>query len=112
MAGCRKRKMPPKKKAKVDDSASKSSKKKVEDDEVSDQDEEEAAEKSNPKKRGRNQKKKDEPLKNKSTTDYHSQDFSCKSTNKDGEEWNFKIATWNVDGIRAWFKVMPIEGSV
>ncbi|XP_045459483.1 DNA-(apurinic or apyrimidinic site) endonuclease-like [Melitaea cinxia] len=38
----------------------------------------------------------------KSTTDYESIDFSNTSKNSQGKEWNFKIASWNVDGIRAW----------
>ncbi|XP_050362580.1 recombination repair protein 1 [Nymphalis io] len=38
----------------------------------------------------------------KSATDYQSIDFSNHSKNSQGKEWNFKIASWNVDGIRAW----------
>ncbi|XP_072942262.1 uncharacterized protein Rrp1 [Epargyreus clarus] len=46
--------------------------------------------------------KKKAPSKTKSATDYDSIDFSNSSVNSQGKEWNFKIASWNVDGIRAW----------
>lgn len=46
--------------------------------------------------------KKKAPPKNKSLSDYESIDFSNTSTNSQGKEWNFKISSWNVDGIRAW----------
>ncbi|KAJ0179534.1 hypothetical protein K1T71_005246 [Dendrolimus kikuchii] len=46
--------------------------------------------------------KKKAPPKNKASTDYESIDFSNTSRNTQGKEWNFKIASWNVDGIRAW----------
>ncbi|KAI8440505.1 hypothetical protein MSG28_001768 [Choristoneura fumiferana] len=42
------------------------------------------------------------PPKNKATTDYENIDFSNTSKNAQGKEWNLKIASWNVDGIRAW----------
>ncbi|CAH2092250.1 unnamed protein product [Euphydryas editha] len=45
----------------------------------------------------------------KSTTDYESIDFSNKSKNSQGKEWNFKIASWNVDGIRAWMAKDGLE---
>ncbi|XP_047023202.1 DNA-(apurinic or apyrimidinic site) endonuclease [Helicoverpa zea] len=46
--------------------------------------------------------KKKAPPKNKALTDFESLDFSNKSTNSQGKDWNFKISSWNVDGIRAW----------
>lgn len=46
--------------------------------------------------------KKKAPPKNKASTDYESIDFSNTSKNTQGKEWNFKISSWNVDGIRAW----------
>ncbi|XP_028163181.1 DNA-(apurinic or apyrimidinic site) lyase [Ostrinia furnacalis] len=46
--------------------------------------------------------KKKAPLKNKAATDYEELDFSNSSQNTQGKEWNFKISSWNVDGIRAW----------
>ncbi|KAJ8725205.1 hypothetical protein PYW07_016163 [Mythimna separata] len=46
--------------------------------------------------------KKKAPAKNKSATDFESIDFSNSSRNSQGKEWNFKISSWNVDGIRAW----------
>ncbi|KAG6459831.1 hypothetical protein O3G_MSEX011635 [Manduca sexta] len=42
------------------------------------------------------------PLKNKSATDYEEIDFSNESKSPQGKDWNFKISSWNVDGIRAW----------
>ncbi|KAL0839814.1 hypothetical protein ABMA28_016442 [Loxostege sticticalis] len=46
--------------------------------------------------------KKKAPLKNKAATDYEELDFSNSTKNAQGKEWNFKISSWNVDGIRAW----------
>lgn len=42
------------------------------------------------------------PPKNKATTNYEELDFSNSSKSPQGKEWNFKIASWNVDGVRAW----------
>ncbi|CAK1578678.1 unnamed protein product [Parnassius mnemosyne] len=46
--------------------------------------------------------KKKAPLKNKCSTNYEEIDFSNAAKTTQGKEWNFKIASWNVDGIRAW----------
>ncbi|XP_068627882.1 DNA-(apurinic or apyrimidinic site) endonuclease-like [Battus philenor] len=46
--------------------------------------------------------KKKAPAKNKTLTKYEDIDFSNVSQSSQGKEWNFKIASWNVDGIRAW----------
>ncbi|GBP07016.1 Recombination repair protein 1 [Eumeta japonica] len=46
--------------------------------------------------------KKKAPPKNKAVTNYEDVNFSNSSTNELGKAWNFKIASWNVDGIRAW----------
>jgi AP endonuclease 1 len=46
-------------------------------------------------------KKKAAP-KNKAVTNYDDLDFSNSSKNSQQKEWNFKISSWNVDGIRAW----------
>ncbi|KAM3968150.1 uncharacterized protein ACR2FA_006058 isoform 2-T2 [Aphomia sociella] len=46
--------------------------------------------------------KKKAPPKNKATTDYSTLDFTNTSKNAQGKEWNYKISSWNVDGIRAW----------
>lgn len=43
---------------------------------------------------------------NKTDTDYSSIDFSSKKTNEDDKEWNIKISSWNVGGIKSWFKVV------
>ena len=45
-------------------------------------------------------------LQNKTTTEFHTQDFNNVSKTVDGKNWNFKIASWNVDGLRAWIKVI------
>eukprot|EP00095_Tigriopus_kingsejongensis_P004389 maker-scaffold1394_size43558-snap-gene-0.9 protein:Tk04389 transcript:maker-scaffold1394_size43558-snap-gene-0.9-mRNA-1 annotation:"ap endonuclease" len=42
---------------------------------------------------------------NRTESDFEAIDFENKSKTKDGDEsWNFKISTWNVDGLRAWIK--------
>ncbi|XP_045763203.1 DNA-(apurinic or apyrimidinic site) endonuclease [Maniola jurtina] len=38
----------------------------------------------------------------KNVTDYESLDFSNNSKNSQDKEFNLKISSWNVDGIRAW----------
>lgn len=53
--------------------------------------------------------KKKAPLKNKATTSYDEIDFTNSSKNDKGQEWNFKIANWNVDGIRAWLTKGGLE---
>jgi len=45
-------------------------------------------------------------LQNKTSTEFDGQDFSNDSKTADGKPWNLKIASWNVDGIRAWAKVI------
>ncbi|RVE52290.1 hypothetical protein evm_003080 [Chilo suppressalis] len=46
--------------------------------------------------------KKKAALKNKAATNYEELDFANSSKNAQGKEWNYKISSWNVDGIRAW----------
>lgn len=41
---------------------------------------------------------------NRTTSDFQSLDFSSAAKTKDGKKWNFKISSWNVDGLRAWIK--------
>ena len=41
---------------------------------------------------------------NRTASDFESLDFSSAAETKDGKKWNFKISTWNVDGLRAWIK--------
>ncbi|VVD03474.1 unnamed protein product, partial [Leptidea sinapis] len=48
-------------------------------------------------------------LTNKTSTSYESMDFSNTSKNKENKEWNFKISSWNVDGIRAWLNKGGLE---
>ncbi|KAF2903736.1 hypothetical protein ILUMI_02444 [Ignelater luminosus] len=45
-----------------------------------------------------------ETLMNPTETNYDKIDFLCKKENALGEESNFIIASWNVDGLRAWLK--------
>lgn len=33
-------------------------------------------------------------------------DFSSDAKTSDGKKWNLKIVSWNVDGLRAWLKVI------
>ena len=44
-------------------------------------------------------------LLNQANTEFENQDFTSTATTVNGKAWNLKIATWNVDGIRAWVKV-------
>jgi len=60
-----------------------------------------------PKKRNTEEKNgKDEPPAklNKTSSDYSNLDFDCKAKSAKGQDWNLKISTWNVDGLRAWIK--------
>ncbi|XP_017782750.1 PREDICTED: DNA-(apurinic or apyrimidinic site) lyase isoform X2 [Nicrophorus vespilloides] len=43
-------------------------------------------------------------LMNKTDTDYSNIEFSCTKTSKDGDEANYVVSSWNVDGLRAWLK--------
>lgn len=63
------------------------------------------------KKSTKKQKKEDEANeeekmkpKNQTETDYGDLEFDCNKKNSKGETTNFKISSWNVDGIRAWLK--------
>ena len=44
-------------------------------------------------------------LQNQASTEFKAQDFENSSTTGEGKQWNLKIASWNVDGLRAWIKV-------
>ena len=46
---------------------------------------------------------------NKTSSDYSKLDFTCSKKSKNGAESNFKITTWNVDGLRAWMKKGGLE---
>ena len=81
--------MPPKKRARTDESAGSSTGKKrakVNDD----------------------NKKAGDGLLNKASTDFACLDFANDSCDSEGNRWNLKISTWNVDGIRAWIKVFVV----
>lgn len=41
---------------------------------------------------------------NKTDTDYEAVSFDCKQKNAKGEEYNLKISSWNVGGLRSWLK--------
>lgn len=32
--------------------------------------------------------------------------FSSSAKTKDGKEWNLKISSWNINGVRAWTEVL------
>ncbi|XP_019701139.2 uncharacterized protein LOC105192173 isoform X2 [Harpegnathos saltator] len=49
-------------------------------------------------------KAKDEPKQNKIDTNLDEIDFECMKPNVEGKEYNLKICTWNVSGIRAVIK--------
>lgn len=92
--------MPPKKKAKVDGNELNEA-----------TSEEQVHDKAEKQKRGRKKatnadnNKTPKVLQNQAKTEYENQDFSNSSTTEDGKPWNLKIASWNVDGLRAWIKV-------
>ena len=44
------------------------------------------------------------PKLNKTSSDYDSLDFEVTKKSKEGKNHNFKITSWNVDGLRAWIK--------
>ena len=93
-------KMPPKKKSKMDSHHVTTK------EEISSSEESDKAVKS---KRGKKITSQDDtdkkPLQSKTNTEFHTQDFNNTSTTTDGKIWNLKIASWNVDGLRAWIKV-------
>jgi AP endonuclease-1 len=45
-----------------------------------------------------------EPKKNKTDTQWKEIDFVSDAKDKKGKKWNFKISSWNVDGVRACAK--------
>ncbi|KPJ00999.1 Recombination repair protein 1 [Papilio xuthus] len=60
-------------------------------------------------KAGAEDSKKKAPAKNKTATKYEDIDFSSDSKTSQGKDWNFKISSWNVDGIRAWMDKGGLE---
>lgn len=54
-------------------------------------------------KRGRKAPAPAKPL-NRTDTNYENVSFSCTRKNAKGEEYNLKISSWNVDGLRSWLK--------
>jgi len=60
-----------------------------------------------PKKRASTQNGSSEPpekKQNKTSSDYESMNFDCDAKSKNDKDWNMKVSTWNVDGLRAWIK--------
>ena len=41
---------------------------------------------------------------NKTDSDFSAIDFSNDCKTEGGDEWDFKVSSWNVDGMRAWAK--------
>ncbi len=90
--------MPPKKRAKIDPH-------------VNEESSEEHSDNASKSKRGRKKtttkdNKTPKASLNQTSTEFHNQDFNNTSTTTDGKNWNLKIASWNVDGLRAWIKVL------
>ena len=56
-------------------------------------------------KKGKAEKTKGESKQKVAIPSLHDLDFSNHSTNEEGQKWNWKIASWNVNGVRAWFDV-------
>lgn len=48
---------------------------------------------------------------NRTSSDFSATDFTaCAARTKDGDKaHNFKVSTWNVDGLRAWIKKGGLE---
>ena len=123
--------MPPKKKSKVNSKASSSREEEAVPSGDSDQ---ETGTSKRKKQKPKAADGSEKVLQNKTNTDFHNQDFTNGSTTVDGKSWNLKIASWNgiyikffktcvnsyytmlyfllvlieVDGIRAWVKVIFI----
>ena len=58
-----------------------------------------------PKKRASNQENgASAPKLNKTSSDYGALNFECVQKSKEGKEFNFKISSWNVNGLRAWIE--------
>ena len=55
--------------------------------------------------KGKAEKTKGESKQKVAIPSLHDLDFSNDSTNEEGQKWNWKIASWNVNGVRAWFDV-------
>ena len=55
--------------------------------------------------KGKAEKTKGESKQKVAIPSLHDLDFSNDSKNEEGEKWNWKIASWNVNGVRAWFDV-------
>jgi len=84
-------KMPPRKKSKVDSKASTSR----EEEDVPSGDSDQETGTSNRKKQKPKANGTEKVLQNKTSTDFHNQDFTNGSTTVDGKSWNLKIASWN-----------------
>lgn len=89
--------MPPKKKPRA-------SKKKKSDSELSEHEENSEEQPKAPKRARKEVKKEGQPL-NQTDTEFTKLDFSNFATSSADKSWNFKIASWNVDGLRSWIKV-------
>lgn len=91
--------MPPKKKARLP-------KKQKSESEHSESEADSEEQKKAPKRARKEPKKDGQPL-NKTDTEFANVEFSNPARSIDNEPWNFKIASWNVDGLRSWMKVYP-----
>lgn len=49
---------------------------------------------------------------NKTDTNLDEIDFDCQKLNPEGKQYNLKISSWNVSGIRALIKVRSIDVAI
>lgn len=80
-----------------------------ENDKAEPEEEEEVEEQEEKPKPKRGRKADDKKPMNKTETDYKEVSFGCERKNAKGEEYNFKISSWNVDGLRSWLKKGGVE---
>jgi hypothetical protein len=58
-----------------------------------------------PSKKGKTEDKSEKALKNPTESDHKATDYTASKKSEDGKEYNFKISSWNVGGIRSVIKV-------
>jgi len=58
-----------------------------------------------PSKKGKTEDKSEKALKNPTESDHKETDYTASKKSEDGKEYNFKISSWNVGGIRSVIKV-------
>lgn len=61
-----------------------------------------------PSKKGKTEDKTEKVLMNPTESDHKTTDYSTSRKTEDGKEFNFKISSWNVGGIRSVIKVCNV----